>query len=117
MIMRLAGFPSPADEYGQVSLSLSQILTPHPAATFFVRVTAHLSSAIQHGDILVIDRSLKIKDNCLVLAVIGGRFAVRRALKKEGKWWLISFKPKPAIMLEEDDIVWGVVSYVLHKTY
>jgi DNA polymerase V len=114
--MRLAGFPSPADEYGEVHLSITELLAPRPAATYFVRVTQPIGKKIFPGDILIIDRSLKLREGAVVLAVLRGKFCVRVARAQAGNWRLFSLEGKPEReLLQEDDELWGVVSYVIHK--
>ena len=55
-----AGFPSPADDYIEVGLDLNELLIRHPSSTFFLRVSGDsmVGAGIQHGDLLVVDRSL-----------------------------------------------------------
>lgn len=115
--MRIAGFPSPADEYGLVSLSLTELLVPRPASTYFVRVAENLTPAIVQGDILVVDRSLVLKEGSLAVIVLRGQLALRRARRRGERWWFDSLRaPERAVTVEEDDLLWGVVSYVLHRT-
>jgi DNA polymerase V len=116
--MRVAGFPSPADEYGLVSLSLTELMIPRPTSTFFIRVVEDLAPNIKRQDILVVDRSLKITEGCLALIVNQGELCLRRALQKNSEWWLISLTQGAPLRLGEDEeaILWGVVTYVIHQT-
>lgn len=114
--MKIAGFPSPADEYGQVHLSITELLAPRPHATFFVRVSEPIAGKLREGDILVIDRSLKPRHNQWVLAVVRGKFSVRRIEQsQEGEWFLVSLTSNHRIQMLEEDHLWGVISYVIHK--
>lgn len=56
-----AGFPSPAQDYLELSIDLNTELIQHPAATFFGRVVGNSleEAGVTEGDILVIDKSLK----------------------------------------------------------
>ncbi len=117
--MRVAGFPSPADEYGLVSLSLNELLIPRPNSTFFIRVAEDLAPNMRRGDLLIVDRSLKVKDGALALIVLAGAFCVRRVEVRFGQIWLIALgsgRPQP---LSEDDetVLWGVITNVIHQTY
>lgn len=116
--MRVAGFPSPADEYGLVSLSLYELLIPRPTSTFFVRVAEDLAPNIKHGDILIIDRSLTVREGSLALVVINGQLALRRAMARAGQLWLCPLQGGTPVLLKEDDdqLLWGVVAHVIHKT-
>jgi len=75
-----AGFPSPADDRLESSLSLDQYLVKHPAATFFVRVAGDsmIGAGIHPNDILVVDRALDPKHGNVVIAVINGELTVKR---------------------------------------
>jgi DNA polymerase V len=118
--MRIAGFPSPADEYGLITLSLNELLVPRPTSTFFVRVVEDLAANIRRDDILVIDRSLVVHDNNLVLVVINGEIALRRTQARQGQLWLcaLSGVSSPLLLKADDEqLLWGVVTHVIHKTH
>ena len=55
-----AGFPSPAQDYTEKTLSLDELCVRTPAATFFVRAsgTSMEKAGIHDGDVLVVDRSM-----------------------------------------------------------
>jgi DNA polymerase V len=115
-----AGFPSPADGYLDKTLDLNALLISHPAATFFVRVMGDSmqNAGICSGDVLIVDRSLEVIENAIVIAVINGEFTVKRLLKKEGRIFLAPENPSYPILEiapESDFQVWGVVTYVIHK--
>ncbi len=115
-----AGFPSPADDHMERMLDLNEEIVRNPAATFFVRVQGHSmkDAGIHPGDILVVDRSLPPSDRQIVVAMIDGEFTVKRLRKRQGKVFLEAENPdfKPIEIREEQDMmVWGVVSYVIHK--
>ncbi|NGX61343.1 MAG: LexA repressor [Chlamydiae bacterium] len=116
-----AGFPSPADDFLEKQLDLHELLVKHPAATFFVRVEGDsmIGAGIHSGDILVVDRSLSPRIGKIIVALLNGEFTVKR-LKKEGKRLFLSPEnPRyPAIEVEEEAEfqVWGVVTYVIHRS-
>lgn len=116
--MRVAGFPSPADEYGLVTLSLHELLIPRPTSTYFVRVVEDLAPNVCANDILIVDRSLKIKDKFLVLVVLAGQICLRKIQIKQGRLWLCSLAQSSPIPVDENDtqLLWGVVTHVIHKT-
>ena len=116
--MRVAGFPSPADEYGLVSLSLYELLLPRPTSTFFVRVAEDLAPNIKHDDILIIDRSLTVRDGSLAVVVINGQLVLRRAMARQGSIWMCPLQGGHPVQLKDDDdqLLWGVVAHVIHKT-
>lgn len=117
----VAGFPSPADDYIERSLDLHELLVEHPAATFFVRVEGDsMKGAGMHsGDILVVDRSLNSQNGKIVVALYNGSFTVKRLKVEEEKIYLIAENPHYPIIeiaAESDFQVWGVVTYVIHRT-
>lgn len=115
-----AGFPSPADDYVDVSLDLNKHLIKHPSATFYARVKGDsmINAGICDGDLLIVDRALDIYDNCIAVCIIDGEFTVKRLKKKTNKVLLIpENKEYKAIEVSEfnDFEVWGIVAYVIHK--
>jgi DNA polymerase V len=116
-----AGFPSPADDYIEKRLDINELIVKHPEATFFVRVEGNSmqDAGILSGDLLVVDRSLEPTHGKIVVAVVNGEFTVKR----------IHVGPKGIILMpenenyspieitpESDFQVWGVVTYVVHRT-
>ena len=115
-----AGFPSPADDYTELSLDLNKHLIKHPSATFYARVKGDsmINAGINDGDLLVVDRALEIYDNCIAVCIIDGEFTVKRLKKQKEKILLIpeNKEYKPIEVSEFNDFeVWGIVSYVIHK--
>lgn len=116
-----AGFPSPADDYVENKLDLNSLVIKHPTATFFVRVEGESmkDADIHSGDILVVDRSIEAADGKVVVAVINGEFTVKRfVIDSSGAYLIPENKKYPTLKIEEgsDFQVWGVVTYVIHKT-
>lgn len=115
-----AGFPSPADDYIESRLDLNTYLIKHPAATFFVKAQGDSmkNAGIQSGDMLVVDRSLEALHGKIVIAAINGELTVKRLFKRDGKVKLLAENPSysPIDITEEQDVViWGVVTHVIHK--
>lgn len=116
-----AGFPSPADDYVEKLLDLNELMIAHPAATFFVRAEGDSmeGAGIFSGDILVVDRSLDAASGKIVIAVVNGEFTVKRFVIKKEALYLVAEHPRYApikITPEIDFLVWGVVTFVIHKT-
>ena len=61
------------------NLSLDEHFIKHPAATFFVKVEddGMDNHGIYKGDTLIIDRSLTLDKNSIVIIVIDGELTVR----------------------------------------
>ena len=115
-----AGFPSPADDYMDKKLDLNEYLIQHPAATFFVRVKGEsmIQAGIHSGDILIVDRAIEPEDGKVVIAAIDGELTVKRILKRDGKLYLAAENPDYNLIEvspEQSFMIWGVVTYVIHK--
>ena len=115
-----AGFPSPAEDYMEIRLDLNKELIQHPAATFYVRVRGNSmqDAGIYDNDILIVDRALEPKNKDIVISILDGDFVVKRIIKKGGKLFLQAENPEfKTIEIKEDNefLIWGVVSYVIHK--
>lgn len=118
MVRAGGSFPA-GDESGE-TLNLQEFLIPHPAATFFIRVTGDSmeGAGIFSGDLLIVDRSLEASDGKVVIAVLNGEFTVKRFFKTKTGWILHAENPVyPPIPVSQDSDfqVWGVVTYVIHK--
>lgn len=116
-----AGFPSPAEDYIEKRLDLNELMIKHPIATFFVRVAGEsmVDAGIRSGDILVVDRSVSPASGKIVVAVLNGEFTVKRlVIGKRGVSLIAENKSYPTIDVTKDmDFqVWGVVTYVIHRT-
>jgi DNA polymerase V len=115
-----AGFPSPADDHLERSLDLNEHLVKNPAATFFVRVKGDSmrDAGISSEDILVVDRSVSPEDGQVVVAMLDGDFTVKRLRKRKGRVFLVAENNAyPPIEVGEDQelVVWGVVTFVIHQ--
>ena len=115
-----AGFPSPAENFMDLDLSLQDYLVQNPSATFCVRVTGDSmkNAGISSGDVMIIDRALEPKNNTIVLAVLDGEFTVKRIQKKGDDLFLNpENKDFKAIQITEEMNfqVWGVVTHIIHK--
>jgi DNA polymerase V len=75
-----AGFPSPAEDFEDRRLDLTEFLVRNHAATFLLKVSGEsmTGAGIFDGDILVVDRSLEPKDGDIVIACIENEFTVKR---------------------------------------
>ena len=115
-----AGFPSPADDYLELSLDLNKYLIKHPAATFYVRVKGDsmINAGIHDGDLLIVDKSVEPENDDVVVCVINGEFTVKRLKKVNGEIYLIPENSHyQAVKISEnmDFQVWGVVTYTIHQ--
>lgn len=116
-----AGFPSPAADYIEMELDFNSLLVTHPSSTFCVRVLGDSmrDANIHSGDILVVDRSLKVKSDSIVVSILNGEFLVKR-LTLEGKQYFLvpeNARYKTIQVYAYDDFeIWGIVTYIIHRT-
>ena len=115
-----AGFPSPADDFKEVRISLDKTVVKNEAATFYARVAGQSmeGAGLDDGDLLVIDRSLEPEDNKIAVCFVNGEFTVKRLkVAEDGIWLLPENKNYRPIQInnESELIVWGIVTHVLKK--
>ena len=117
-----AGFPSPADDFKEIRISLDKELVKNSEATFYARVSGEsmIEAGIDDGDLLVIDRSLNPENGKIGICMIDGDFTVKRIKKTKGKLYLLPENKKyEAIELKEENelIIWGIVTYVIKSVH
>ena len=75
-------------------------------------------AGIFDGDLLIVDRSLEVKNRNVVVAMLDGEFTVKRFIKRNQKFYLVAenddFKPIE-VTAEMEFLVWGVVTNVIHS--
>ena len=113
-----AGFPSPADDFKEVRISLDKTLIKNKEATFYARVDGEsmIEAGLDDGDLLVIDRSLEPKDGKIAVCFIDGNFTVKR-LKVTGTEVMLmpeNKNYKPILVTEDNELlIWGIVTFVV----
>lgn len=113
-----AGFPSPADDFKEMRISLDKELVKNKESTFYARINGNSmeNAGLEDGDLIIIDRSLSSENNKIAVCFIDGEFTVKRIVKKNGKIYL---KPEnnayESIEIKEENnlILWGIVTYVI----
>ncbi len=117
-----AGFPSPAEDYLEAMLDLNKELIKNPSSTFYGRVkgVSMRDAGVDHGDLLVIDKSLTYRNNALAVCFINGEFTLKR-IKREGETLVLmpaNRDYQPIVVKEDADFaVWGIVTYIIKKAY
>lgn len=115
-----AGFPSPADDYRETSLSLDELVNVHASHTFLLRAQGDSmqDAGIYDNDILVVDRAARPLPGDVVIACVRGDFTVKVLTFEAGLPVLMPANPRyqPIRMHSADELeVWGVVSHSLHR--
>ena len=116
-----AGFPSPATDYLEEEINLNEELITNKASTFLIRVSGNSMEQehIYDGDVLIVDKSLNIVNNSIAVLNYQGQLVVKKVIKKNNKFFLISKFSRQnnfvEIMEDNETEVWGIVTYVIHK--
>ncbi len=113
-----AGFPSPAADYEEVTLSIDELVdlrTPH---VYLVRVEgpSMVGAGIYDGDVLVVNRALEARSGQIVVAYVDGGMTVKRLQVSSDGVWLQPENPDyRAFRVTESLHVWGVATHNLHQ--
>ena len=116
-----AGFPSPATDYIEDDLDLNTHLISNAPATVIIRVQGKSirDVGIYDGDLLIVDKSISPKSFSTVIANVNEELVVKTFVKEKEISYLTSGSKNTIdkINLGENQevIIWGVVTYVIHK--
>jgi len=116
-----AGFPSPATDYIEDDIDLNSHLITNAPATFIIRVQGKsmINVGIYDGDLLIVDKSLNPKNFSTVIANINEELVVKTLVKSKSNNYLTSGSKNTSDRINLTDnpeiIIWGVVTYVIHK--
>ena len=116
------GFGAAADDYMERGIDLNEELVKNKPATFFFRMKgdAMQDAGIFNNDILVVDRSVPLANDRVIIAVLNGELLVRRFHKNFTSSFLIAGNERyKTINLAEfgEFTMWGVVVYAIHSLY
>ncbi len=109
-------------EFTKESLNLNDVIVKNPISTFYGRVkgTSMKGAGVDDGDLLVIDKSLEYKQGALAVCCINGEFTLKYIQKRDNKLYLVPANPdfQPIKVSEDDEFaIWGIVSYIVKKTF
>lgn len=113
-----AGFPSPAQDFLDLSIDLNKELVHNPSATFFGRVKGEsmCDAGINDGDLVIIDKSLPPYDGKIAVCYLDGEFTMKRIKTDKDCCWLLpanaDFKPIK-VTSDNDFVIWGIVVHVI----
>ena len=113
------GFGAATDDYAERGIDLNEQLVRNKPATFFFRMKgdAMQDAGIFDGDTLIVDRSVKLVNGRVIVAILNGELLVRRFHKNFSSAFLNTKNSRyKNINLAEfsDFAVWGVITYVIH---
>jgi DNA polymerase V len=115
------GFRSRESESEKKTIDLNEHLICNRANTYFMKVSgdAMVGAGIYHGDMVIVDRSLKVSNGRVIIAVLNGEMLIRRFEKNYNKIRLIPdtnrLSPIDVDPSGADFSIWGVVTYVIHS--
>jgi DNA polymerase V len=114
-----AAFGAVEDRIMDKGFDLNESFVTNKAATYFFRMKgdAMTEAGIFDGDILIVDRSVKLAEGKVIVAILNGELLVRRFHKNFSSAFLIpeNTRYKPINLGEFSDfMVWGVVMYNIH---
>lgn len=114
-----AGFPSPATDYVQDEIDLNSELIKNPPATFLIRVQGNSMNdhKITSGDLLVVDRSLNLKNDCIAIINFNNELVVKNIIKENNNFYIRNKAEKILISENSDVNVWGIVTYIIHAAH
>ena len=116
-----AGFPSPATDYIEDDIDLNSHLITNAPATFIIRVQGKSMAkvGIYDGDLLIVDKSIDPRNYSTVIANVNEELVVKTLVKEKGVSHLTSgskdILDKINLTENPEIVVWGVVTYVIHK--
>jgi DNA polymerase V len=115
-----AGFPSPADDFIEISIDINKEYIKNKDTTFFAKVKGNsmINAGIFDGDLLIIDKSLEPQNDKIAVCQIDGEFTVKRIKIEKDMVWLIAenedFKPIK-VTPDNELLIWGIVTASIKK--
>ena len=113
-----AGFPSPAQDYMDLSIDLNREMIRNPSSTFYGRVKGDSmqDAGVSEGDVLVIDKSLEPQDGDMAVCFLDGEFTLKFIQLEKDAIWLIpaneAYDPI-RVTVENEFLIWGIVTYTI----
>jgi DNA polymerase V len=113
-----AGFPSPAADYMEDDIDLKKYLQPNPTPVYLARVKGDsmINAYIPHNSLVVVDKSLKPKNNSIIIASLNGENIIKHFVKTSVGVFLApnntAYKPIK-IEPDMDFSIRGVVTHVI----
>jgi DNA polymerase V len=73
------GFPSPADDFIDSNLDLTELLIKHPSATYIAEAKGESMRdvGIFSGDLLIVDRAVQPIHNSIIVAAVNGELTCK----------------------------------------
>lgn len=110
----VSGFVSPAEDYKERRLHISQRIVTDPINTFYFEAINDemKDNGITTGTLLIVDRSKEIKNGMLVICNVDGEWLNRFLVNKGNQTFLYSSKDKPPIEITGKNVeIFGAVTW------
>jgi len=113
-----AGFPSPADDFLDLSIDINKELIKNQSSTFYGRVKGDSmkDAGIENGDLLIVDKSLEPTNGKIAVCYLDGEFTIKRIKIENDCIWLVpansDFNPIK-VTAENDFLIWGIVLHII----
>lgn len=117
----LASFLCSVDgAYTPQYIELNKEFFEHLETTFLLRVVGDsmIDEGVEDGDMLIVDRSAKPKEESLSVCICKGEYVLKRIVQTDNGLQLVpdNSKNQPITAAAADDLqVWGVVRFVMKK--
>lgn len=113
-----AGFPSPAEEELQDTISFDEFLVDNQESTYLVRVSGDsmIDAGIMPGDIVIVDRSKAARTGEIVIAEVDGEWTMKYLYQQQEDVRLIAANKNYSPIIPSQTLnVGGVVTGVVRK--
>jgi DNA polymerase V len=114
-----AGFPSPADDFLEQSISFDKEVFGHsPSTIFCARITGSSmkNAGISDNDIVAVNRALKPEHGDIAVCLIYDEFTLKRLhIEKDCVWLLPENEKFEPIKITDNESfqIWGIVTHTL----
>lgn len=111
-----AGFPSPAEDFKEVPLSLDERYLQNSEATYLIKVVGDsMFPVLQVGDILIVKANLELKhQDIAIVSVNNTDFTVKKFDKKKNMLIPENKKYLPVSIMEDDVLIClGIVKHLI----
>ena len=72
---------------------------------------------IINGDLLVVDRSLNLKNDCIAIINFNNELVVKNIIKENNNFYIKNRAEKILINENSDVNIWGTVTYIIHAAH
>ncbi len=113
-----AGFPSPAEEELQDTITLDEWLIKNKEATYMLKVSGDsmVDAGIMEGDTVLVDRSITPRSGNIVIAEVDGGWTMKYLKKSGNKVELVPANKKYKTITPREDLkIAAVVISVIRK--